>query len=359
MIGSVYFLCPPLGPPENTAYLHNVIALAEGLRELGVPTYANIDYWSTDSGPLLTAHGPDFRDCDAVVIDSANYDAGFGQLVPKGLFGKQRAYRLAYIDDSDARMSHGFADEVAEADVVLKVHYNRKHRYPSNFVPWQFGLTTRQIGQAEPLAPSFRRPTFLTNFRVSQPARELARRLLVPLLREMMDEDTTIDGFDATSGMTERDLALWHLTGRRHYPAYYQRLASSLACQCFGGSFEKRFEEQRTWLERVLYKIDWRLDLFPAASISLFDNFRFWESMAAGCCALHVDFERYGAVFPCMPRNGEHYIGVDFSDLRPTTRLLTHGREAIAAVGAAGRAWVLEHYSPRPVAERFLDAVGR
>ena len=64
----VFFYCSD----ETGNLQEDVIALAEGLTELGVPFHANCDYWlqSTKPGDYLFRHSPDViaDDCDIVVI---------------------------------------------------------------------------------------------------------------------------------------------------------------------------------------------------------------------------------------------------------------------------------------------------
>jgi hypothetical protein len=134
-------------------------------------------------------------------------------------------------------------------------------------------------------------------------------------------------------------------------------LSQASACFCFGGHPEKFFYGRKTMVERLLYVIDWRLPIFSYDRVYQFDSWRFWESLAAGCCTVHVDLERYGIVLPVMPVNGEHYIGVDLGNTAKTERLLRRTPGILESVGAQGRQWALENYSPRRVAERFVDLV--
>ena len=154
--------------------------------------------------------------------------------------------------------------------------------------------------------------------------------------------------------MDAMDYSYWCQTGRRHYPAYYRRLSEAYACFCFGGHAQKAFSGRRNAIEKLLYMIDWRIPLGGFDRIYQFDSWRFWESLVAGCCTFHVDFARYGAVLPVMPINGEHYIGVDFSDVNTTKRKIKQNPQLMEQIGNAGRQWALDNYSPKAVAARFL-----
>ena len=64
----VYFYCR--NEPGNLQ--EDVITLAEGLQELGIPYSGNCDYWlqSTEPGDYLIKHDPEITpdDCDIVVV---------------------------------------------------------------------------------------------------------------------------------------------------------------------------------------------------------------------------------------------------------------------------------------------------
>lgn len=358
MIASVYFFCCPPGPPERSPYHHSLVAIAEGLRELGVPLFANRDYWPVAGGFLLRESDVDFRDCDVVVFDSDFYLLSLEHLLPPDLFDPGARYTLVFVDHGDGQHTDGMRPELRQAQVVLKSHYNRKFRNPSNYVPWQFGLTRRIMDAVAPRAAADRRPAFLHSARVSHSLRHLAAQRIAPIFRALLEEDATVDDFADVSAMSPADRELWAQTGRRHYPAFYRRLSEVVACFAFGGHLLKFFSDRDSVLEDVLYRINWRVPIFAHDRIFQFDSWRFWESMAAGCATVHVDLSHYGAVLPVMPTNGLHYVGVDFNDLDGLQRTLrSQGRRWLDDTGAAGREWVLANYAPSSVAERFLDVV--
>lgn len=353
MIKSVYFLCSPTGPADNTPYYHNLIALAEGFKDLGIDIFANCNYWYNGEEFLLKATDLSFENFDLVIFDSQVYDMGLTDFLPKNLFSQKRSYKLVMNDASDGYETPGFRSEIRNVDIVLKSHYNRLHSYPENFYPWQFGLTNRIIESIMPLPYAQRNKDFLNNFRVFHPLREKAQKKVVPFFREILNENAVVDSFSEEI-KNEDNLSYWHQTGRRHYPNFYQRLSSSLACFCFGGNPQKFFYNQSNLLYKLLYKIDWRMPIFNYNSIYQFDSWRFWETLAAGTCAVHIDFDKYGAIFPVQPKNRVHYLGYDMGNVWNTHKLIINNPSMIEDIGAAGREWVLEHYSPRKTAERFL-----
>jgi len=72
--GKIYFYCLSVGSAEKTAYHHQFIVLAEGLKSLGIPFFSNKNYWSISSqtDEYLFGHDPEItpEDCSIVILDS-------------------------------------------------------------------------------------------------------------------------------------------------------------------------------------------------------------------------------------------------------------------------------------------------
>jgi len=71
---TVYFYCYPQGPATRAGYNHEIVGLAEGLKELGVSFYSDINYWRLEPAAekFLFNHVPDISpdDCDIVVLNN-------------------------------------------------------------------------------------------------------------------------------------------------------------------------------------------------------------------------------------------------------------------------------------------------
>jgi len=216
-----------------------------------------------------------------------------------------------------------------------------------------------QATETQPAA-SERLPRVLANWRHTKKPHSLrlaVERELVPRLGEIAEVDADREHIDAAP-QEPRDRLWWRETGRRHWPAYYRRLTSSLACAAFGGYFVTPWPAAKeSALSRIL-KRGLTLTGGRTHLISQWDSWRFWESLAAGCATLHVDLERYGCVLPVMPVNWEHYIGFDLDDPGAALERLRDDPGLLSPVGAAGRSWALKHYSPLATARRFLNIAG-
>jgi hypothetical protein len=157
---------------------------------------------------------------------------------------------------------------------------------------------------------------------------------------------------------------LYQQTGRRFYPRYYERLREAAACACFCGYFV------HPKIDRVWGVINYRYFLrmvseliargagpkrFMQWPLLSWDSWRLWESMAAGCVVVHVDFEKHGIELPRMPVNWQHYIGIDFESIEDTVARLKAEPDILAKISANGAEFARTHYAPLATAKRFLD----
>ena len=89
------------------------------------------------------------------------------------------------------------------------------------------------------------------------------------------------------------------------------------------------------------------------------DSWRLWESLSAGCLIFQVDMEHYGLTLPVMPKNWEHYIGVNFDNLEEFKTQLQRNVSRFGQIAENGKKWALDNYSPKNIAKRFLKLVGK
>jgi len=353
---SIYFYCYPQGPADKAGYQHYSIALAEGLSELGIPFYANINYWpqSPDNNNFLFNACPDVSpyDCDIVILSHWWFE--YGYKMPKDIFNKKRRYITVYLDHADGVYTYGWKNEFRKFDFILKSHFNNKIcSYPSNMHPVSFGLTNRIINATKENYPwQNREKKLLSNFRVQHPIRKMAIAQFYPFISSYFDIDYTHDSFSIPQDRYSR--FEWEKTGRRHNPEYYAKMLKSQAVSCFGGFFYSR---QVKWgkLAKILNKIT------PENNKILmqWDSWRLWEAFSAGCLVFFVDFECFGLTLPVMPKNWEHYIGVNFDDLWEFNERLQGNLSRFGQIAENGKKWALENYRPKNIAQRFLELVGK
>lgn len=371
---SVFFYCyPPTQRGEgsyHTAwhyYQHAVVVLAEGLQELGIPCYSNINYWKLSPHQEQYLLQPDphvnASDCSIVIFNDHRcllQDGSFR----KDIFNPSRSCVTVYLDitDEDHRPII-FYEQFRQFNLILKAHYSNYAWYPKNVRPWFFGLSHRILQELK-VVPKFedRQTCLLYNFRHSKHPHTLRKFIhnhYIPKIRTILSVNSTTDrAFDPLEQSSDFDdyhLMQYAQSSSRHNPYYYQRLRQSTASTCFGGFFTTTYpRNQATLLSRNLRRVFTTLNL-RSHRILQWDSWRFWESLAAGCVPFHVDFEKYGFHLPVMPQNWQHYVGVDLDRLDQSVERLRDEPEILASISHQARQWALEHYTPRSVALKFLS----
>jgi hypothetical protein len=366
---TIYFFCTTQGSPARAYFQSAAVALAQGLRVLGTPYFANVEYWrmSADEDDYLFKETPSvhFTDCDVVVVEG-QIALRDGKL-PDGLFAPSRKYVTVYLDRNDGIVTHSWSSEFRKFDLILKTHFNSRLSFPANMRPWAFGLCEHMLELATPtLEYADRQLSILWNFRVDHPVRLFAKKRLSPLLASMLATDERTDHLEQPEATEGYNYILYQQTGRRFYPAYYERLREAAACACFCGYFVHP-KTDRVWsvvnsryfLRMVSEFIvrgagPKRFMQWPLLS---WDSWRLWESMAAGCVVIHVDFERHGIELPRMPVNWRHYIGIDFENVEDTVARLQAEPEILAKISENGAEFARTHYAPPATAKRFLELV--
>jgi len=371
----VYFYCR--NEPGNLQ--EDVITLAEGLQELGIPYSGNCDYWlqSTEPGDYLIKHDPDITpdDCDIVVvsytwpywIESGTFRF-FPQPLPDGLFKKGRRYVTVYMDSHDGHRTVSWEPEFRQFDLILRSKLNKRAWHPENMKPWVLGFTNRIVKAVEGQLPfEERRRVALVNFGASHPyphgTRDEAARKFLPGLAKLVPLDSTKDDLSIPPGDPYARL-MWDQTGMRYSAAYYRRLASSQSVVCFCGDLIpplpwKNPEQylvggNKAKLKRLLFESLGRADSRPWRVVQ-WDSFRAWEAWAAGCATFNIDLDIYGPALPIMPENWKHYIGVDLARPHEALDRMRDDHGLLERVATEGQKWALGHYSPRKMAERLLS----
>lgn len=349
--------------PGERSY-HSCICLAEGLTDLGVTCYSDFANYLSGIGKdylMKFSESHSLEESDIVIIHYTIYsrvkDAD-EQLVK--INRKPRKYITVFLDDSDGLRTPGFNKGGQMCDLVLKSHYNKLYQYPENFFPWQFGVSNRILNAVSPLLYSKRIPQILVNFRIKHQLRDYLGELIQPIFSKYMDWNTECDTFTSDS-LEGDDLLFWKQTGARHYPDYYKKLSSSAVCACYGGVFAIPIGNYNKYTAKVARLVNNVLHIYEWDRVRQWDSWRLWEAWAAACCVVHVDLEKYGCVLPVMPENGKHYIGIDIKNIEKLEALLAIDSKMpkesslLGEIGANGREFILENYTPKKVAERLLN----
>jgi hypothetical protein len=359
----------------------HIVALAEGLQEMGIPFSGNCNYWrqSTDPGDYLVQHDPDIRpdDCDVVVVSGTwpffmrpgTFDI-VRRPLPEGLFKRGRCHKAVFLDNGDGHRTISWDSEYRQFDLILRSHLNRRAWHPDNMRPWVLGVSNMTL-QAVRGGLTFheRARSVLINFGASHPyehaTRSLAAKTFLPQLKKLIPFDTTKD--DLTVAPTDPyERLMWEQTGMRFSQNYYDRLKNSQAVACFCGEMippmpwknpgQYLVGGNKAKLKRAFFEVLAKFDPRPPRSVQ-WDSFRAWEAWAAGCATFNLDLDLYGPELPVMPENWKHYIGVDLRRPMDTIERLQDEPELLERVAREGHRWAIEHYSPQSMVRRLLKIV--
>ncbi len=313
---------------------HNAGCLAEGLIELGIPV--KLSTAKITSRPVSMP----LKDVDLAPLVSQPF-AGFAGYIVDITHTNQFAPfdgiaggRLAYLNQSDTATFSRIPDE----HLLFAAHENTFAAKGGTRRPIAFGLSNGLIAATQS-RPAFkdRRRVALRNFRATlhQSLRALLDITYIPALQRHMLLDETQYAPDA----------------------YLKALLNSTVCLAYGGDFYSPIT-QNPWFSkndpRVAEAHSFaRLD--AVALVLRWDSFRLWESFAAGCLTVHLDFDKYGFALPVRPEPWTHYVPIDLDDIAGSVTALMDRESEWAAIADAGRAWALEHYAPKPTALRVLS----
>lgn len=325
--GGVYFISP------EELLSHNAGCLIEGLRDLDVKAKANTARFTSrhTSIPLASVDTTDivskpFSGMSAVLVDITHAN----QYVP---LESMRGGRLGYLTNSDVS---AFC-KIPEPFPLFAVHETAFASNGTKRFPLAFGPTNGLIAMSEKrMSFSRRKRSALRNFRatLSQGVRALLDLTYVPHLKSKLQVDDAI----------------------LPTHAYLDALFGTTLCLAYGGEFFSPIQTNPWFAEKEPHMLRAHsFDRINAPAIIMrWDSWRFWESLVAGCVAVHLNFDKYGFRLPVMPKPWIHYAPIDLDDIKGSVTALMDHEAQWPAIAEAGRAWAIEHYAPKPTALRVL-----
>ena len=316
---------------------HNSGCLAEGVLDLGIPVKlstarvtsrpVSMPFKGIDLMPLVSQP---FAGFDGYVVDIShtNQFTPFAGIGPGG--------RLAYLNQSDAASFCRIPDE----HLLFTAHENDFAVQFGRRIPLAFGLSKGLIAATQTPPPfTGRRRAALRNFRatLNQSLRALLDLTYLPALARKVPVAGEVVAPDA----------------------YLTSLLNTQVCLAYGGDLYSPIAGN-PWFAKndpALAAAHSFQEMKAPAVVLRWDSFRLWESLAAGCLTVHLDFDKYGFALPVKPKAWVHYAPIDLDNISGSVDALLAREKEWPAIAAAGRAWALEHYAPVPTAIRVLSAM--
>jgi hypothetical protein len=320
-------------------FCYTTICLACGFREMGIPVFSGLDHSNPMVSDFEFKKTTEEKNPALILVD-----------LREGSFAPDYPYHI--------NSAHPHTHLIAVCDTVDHLNYTGEfpvHRAHTNHLisknyrsfPLGFGVSEKLRDYSLSFKyPAEREQVVIKNFR---PSRNQFVRLslelsLVPIIEQLLPID-------------RRFTSSWE----RWDTSHLDRLGSSLMCLAYGGNYQ---DDYSVFWEREVKPTDPRYEfltqrrIFQTPVVTRWDSWRFWESISMGCLTIQLDFDKYGFELPVMPENWVHYVGVSLDTLKEDVERLMDERDRIPEVTKAGQEWALKHYTPRPVAERFLRNAG-
>lgn len=366
----IKFFVTPVYPYGNDHYYHEMIAVAEGFRELGHVVVGNCNYWfepESNSYLLKEDMGIDYD----IAIYDYRYVTSFAHLLfREGYpnFEKNKKHVLIDRNDWISPIWHN-NHHYNKFDAIFAGNLYTNERYAKNIYPWAIGLTNRIISYIDKTYDVSKEAHTIIghNYRVTHNMRDYVLEGL----------KNSIKSFEIKECYTVAEKQNWSSVDEhyskysinRHFPEYYKMLNETAMFMTTGGYYEFKplLYQPYTLVDKfkrkpyyMLYKylLKKKKDITPAVFIFQYDNFRFWEVLYSLSCPINIDYESWNFKLPAMPISGIHYLGIkNFNFIEFENRLKQLSPSQIKSIGEAGRKWVCENYSPRAQAQRILKTL--
>ena len=343
----VYFV---LGQPN---FHHLSICIAEGLKQLGIPIYANKTVWliNQETQEYLFTYNLNVHpnNCAICVADFSGLEnLGWYHPMSDLITELDNELVLILLDGNDIELNF---TGVERFNYIFRTHMINQISYPSNYAPWAFGISDRIKIATETDKPfSQKKAEIISVFRssVNQGVRLAMEFCFLPHLHSKIQvhRELLINSENSADFNSFHQLYFSQIK-THHNPQYFETLKNSQFCCSYGGSFY--------YADLVERSKQNNLSTQQKPCILRWDSWRFWESLAAGCVSIHLDFDQYGFCLPIKPVNWEHYVGIDLANPKETAEKILDQPELMEKISVQGRQWALENYASIPVACRFLD----
>lgn len=356
---TIKFNLLPCENADKAHYQYTSIALAEGFKELGIDYFGNIDYWYEEKeGDYLIHAGNKQAD---VNIYSTQF---IRQNTSEKLASLNHKAINVLIDADDKLHTPALEERFTKFNLILRCHYTHDLPYGPHVKPWAFGCANRIINSINSTLDKPVERRAIISYRLFHDFRKLTNEKFLPTLSNCMD----IYHFQSQPPpevVTKNINSYWSQTGKRHYEDYFGELNASLLGLCFGGTHSPNPLplNTKTRVQNLLTRLKLIMNAKAATDtrnymIIQWDSWRFWETMLSNACAVFIDFDEWRLGLPEFPLAGEHFLAVHgFNFKQSANNICSMSDKEIQQIAARGREWTLQHYSPKAVANRFINYV--
>ena len=358
---TIKFFITPVYPYGNDHYYHEMIAVAEGFKELGYNIIGNCNYWFQPEINKYLINEDIDGDYD-VAIYCRRYVMSFEHLLFRKGYPNFKLDKINILNDRNDFLSPIWLNPHYEIfDLILAGSMVKGLKVPKNVRPWAIGLTNRIISTIDTYyhQDAETEPVIGFNFRVGHNMRSFITENLLSLSKKYpyKEKFSNINVNDSAI-----DKFYYKTTTRRHVPDYYKSLNDCLMFSSFCGYTEylPKIYQPYNLLDKLKRKPfailnKYSKDKSKFQFVFQHDSFRTWETLYSRTCPLNLDFNDWDLILPENPVSGTHYLGLkkfNFQDYIEEINSMNVNQ--IIQIGINGREWVREYYSPLAQANRIL-----
>ena len=364
---------------EDVVYDDNIAYLAEGLKKLGHIFFGSRNFWydASEKGPLIKRADINSQKWDiiffthtALRLDFIDKNGRYNVREKKQdtAFLKEKSKKLVFINSIDG-VSY-LQEDNPDVDIIFRSHYNKRLKHSCKTVPYVLGGYQERLNTTKLFEFNAKKSSCLDTFGFTHPydhqQRKVFRTKVQPLLKKNgISVQQKQIGSLTNPPKEEISKKWWELTGGKHNPEYYQEITNHFAHACFCGSEIGGFPTKphiyfvggkKAEIKKRLFKTLSRTFGFRKRLVQ-WDSWRFWETLAMKSVPLMFDLEKYGVQMPVMPKNFEHYIGLDPEALESSIQRLKTVWPELPNIAKDSFEWLKTNYSSEKNADRVLKKI--
>jgi hypothetical protein len=356
----IKFFITPVYPYGNDHYFHEIIVLAEGFKELGFKLSGNVNYWQDYKSKEYLINKSEEDDYEIAIYDY-RYVKSFEHLLFRNGYPNFNLDSINILVDRNDWISPIWNKNTNYKifNLILGCHTIKDFKYPKNYIPWVMGLSNRMIKAIDDTSSEILHKEIGHNFRVWHNLRKL-------FINEIESTENNFPVNQRLSINPKKNNNLenyfyYKKTTRRHSLEYYKIINSSLMFLGFGGYIETspKIYQPYSLIDKIRRKPNNLMANYNRLKYSFvfqWDSFRMWELFYSNTCPIFLNFEKFNFLLPHMPKENEHYLAIDDYSWSSFEKKLNNISESeIIQIGANGKKWVMENYSPKMISKYLLN----
>ena len=356
----IKFFLTPVYPYGNDHYFHEIIVLAEGLKELGHDVIGNVNYWQDYNSKNFLIEQSHEDNYDLAIYDY-RYVKSFEHLLFRSGYPNFKLDAINILVDRNDWISPIWHknSNYNIFNLILGCHSVKGFKFPNNYVPWAMGLSKRMISSIDKKTTERTSNIIGHNYRVWHNLRKMYIGEIENTNNKFLVQQLLTDVPNKIEN--PEDFFYYEKTCKRHNSEYYKIINSTLLFLGFGGYIETypKLYQPYSFFDKIRRKPNHLLSNFYKSKFSYvfqWDSFRMWELFYSNTCPIFLNFEKFNFNLPFIPKSEEHYLSIDdFSWGKLNNKLKRISINEIQQIGLNGKKWVIKNYSPISLSKYLIS----